>query len=357
MKTKKNSLGGLITVFLALTLTLSLTLLVCPAYTAIPQKINHQGYLTNSAGVPVTGTEQMVFSLYDVASGGNALWTETQTVAVNKGIYNVSLGEVTVLNLDFSVPYYLGVQVGTDPEMTPRIPLTSVGYAFRAQTVEIVGSHTHSGADINSGAVSEPAIDPLIARDSEVIAAVSAHALRTDNPHSVTAAQVGAKTYTGNSPVSVDNTLNTIGLNAATNPGDLMTWDGTHWVARPPTAISISFPQDSNMQPYTTVNFQIALEGIFPTRDAMDPFIGEIMMVGWNFPTSGWALCNGQLLPIVQYPALYSLLGTTYGGDGTTTFGLPDLRGRVPIHFGQGPVQNRTLGQKGGSETITPVNP
>jgi microcystin-dependent protein len=355
MKTKKNSLGGLIAVFLALTLTLSLTLLVCPAYTAIPQKINYQGYLTSSAGVPVTGTEQMVFSLYDVASGGNALWTETQTVAVNKGIYNVSLGEVTVLNLDFSVPYYLGVQVGTDPEMTPRISLTSVGYAFRAQTVESVGSHTHSGADINSGAVSEPAIDSLIARDSEVIAEVNAHALRTDNPHSVTAAQVGAKTYTGNSPVFVDNTSNTIGLNAATSPGDLMTWDGNHWVAQPPAALS--FPLNSNMQPYTTVNFQIALQGIFPTRDALDPFIGEIMMVGWNFPTTGWAFCNGQLLSISQNSALFSLLGTMYGGNGTTTFGLPDLRGRVPVHFGQGPgLQNRTQGQMGGSETI-PVNP
>ncbi len=192
IKTQKNSLGGLIAVFLVLTLTLSLTLLVCPAYTAIPQKINYQGYLTNSAGVPVSGTEQMVFSLYDVASGGSALWTETRMVTVTKGVYNVTFGEVTVLGLDFSVPYYLGVQVGTDPEMSPRIPLTSAGYAFRAQTVESVGSHTHSGADITSGTVSEPRIDPLMARDSEVTTQVNAHASRTDNPHSTTAAQVGA---------------------------------------------------------------------------------------------------------------------------------------------------------------------
>jgi microcystin-dependent protein len=64
----------------------------------------------------------------------------------------------------------------------------------------------------------------------------------------------------------------------------------------------------------------------------MDPFIGEIRMFGGNFAPQGWALCAGQLLPISQYDALFNLLGTTYGGDGQTTFGLPDLRGRAPIH-------------------------
>jgi microcystin-dependent protein len=68
----------------------------------------------------------------------------------------------------------------------------------------------------------------------------------------------------------------------------------------------------------------------------MDPFIGEIRMVGFNFAPVGWALCNGQLLPIAQNTALFSLLGTTFGGDGVRTFGLPDLQSRVPIHQGQG---------------------
>jgi microcystin-dependent protein len=65
-----------------------------------------------------------------------------------------------------------------------------------------------------------------------------------------------------------------------------------------------------------------------------EPFLGQIMMVGFNFPPRGWALCDGQLLQISQNQALFSLLGTTYGGDGRTTFALPDLRGRVPVHFG-----------------------
>lgn len=80
-----------------------------------------------------------------------------------------------------------------------------------------------------------------------------------------------------------------------------------------------------------------------------EPFLGEIRMMGFNFPPRGWALCDGQILPINQNQALYSLLGTTYGGDGRTTFALPDLRGRTPIHFGDG----HALGQKSGEETHT----
>ncbi len=85
-----------------------------------------------------------------------------------------------------------------------------------------------------------------------------------------------------------------------------------------------------------------------------EPFIAEIIMFGGNFAPRGWAFCDGQLLAISQNTALFSLLGTTYGGDGRTTFGLPDLRGRVPVHPGTGPgLTTRYLGQKGGTETET----
>lgn len=84
------------------------------------------------------------------------------------------------------------------------------------------------------------------------------------------------------------------------------------------------------------------------------PFVGEIKMFAGNFPPRSYAFCDGQLLAISQNDALFSLLGTIYGGDGRTTFGLPDLRGRVPIHRGQGPgLANRTIGSRGGSETVT----
>jgi microcystin-dependent protein len=86
----------------------------------------------------------------------------------------------------------------------------------------------------------------------------------------------------------------------------------------------------------------------------MDPFIGEIRMFGGNFAPNGWALCNGQLLSINQYAALFSLLGTSFGGNGSTTFGLPDLQGRVPLSWGQGSgLSNYNLGDKAGTETIT----
>jgi microcystin-dependent protein len=85
-----------------------------------------------------------------------------------------------------------------------------------------------------------------------------------------------------------------------------------------------------------------------------EPFLGEISIVGFNFAPQGWAFCNGQILAISQNTALFSLLGTTYGGDGITTFALPDLRGRVAIHMGQGPgLSSYVEGQIGGTETTT----
>jgi microcystin-dependent protein len=86
----------------------------------------------------------------------------------------------------------------------------------------------------------------------------------------------------------------------------------------------------------------------------LDPFIGEIAMVGFNFAPRGWAMCDGQLLPISSNTALFALLGTTYGGDGRTTFGLPDLRGRFPTHMGTGPgLSTRQWGSTGGAEQVT----
>jgi len=85
-----------------------------------------------------------------------------------------------------------------------------------------------------------------------------------------------------------------------------------------------------------------------------EPYIGEIMLVAYNFAPRGWADCNGQLLPISQYTALFSLLGTTYGGNGQTSFGLPDLRGRVPVHAGTGPgLGEVALGEVGGAQAVT----
>ena len=89
-----------------------------------------------------------------------------------------------------------------------------------------------------------------------------------------------------------------------------------------------------------------------------DPFIGQITLFAGNFPPRGWAFCQGQLLSIAQNTALFSILGTTYGGDGQSTFALPDLRGRVPIQQGQGPgLPSYVLGEQGGEPAHTLITP
>jgi len=85
-----------------------------------------------------------------------------------------------------------------------------------------------------------------------------------------------------------------------------------------------------------------------------DNFLGEIRLFGTNFAPSGWALCNGQLLPLAQNTALFSLLGTNYGGDGRTTFGLPNLQGRIPLSWGQGAgLSSYNIGETGGTPSVT----
>ena len=84
-----------------------------------------------------------------------------------------------------------------------------------------------------------------------------------------------------------------------------------------------------------------------------DPYVGEIRMFAGNFAPRNYAYCDGQLVQVLQNEALFSLFGTTYGGDGRTTFGLPDLRGRIPVHMGSGPgLSSHPIGQKSGSESV-----
>jgi microcystin-dependent protein len=111
-----------------------------------------------------------------------------------------------------------------------------------------------------------------------------------------------------------------------------------------------------NIQPYLSFNFIISLFGIYPTQQGGvsgdDIFLSELRIFPFNFAPGGWATCNGQLLPINQNQALFSLLGTNYGGNGQTTFALPDLRGRVPMHMSS----SHNLGERGGEASHTLTN-
>ena len=147
----------------------------------------------------------------------------------------------------------------------------------------------------------------------------------------------------------------TLGFNGV-HQGNVVEWDtsGNHWVAKNITIGNTGGGQAvNNMQPYLVLNFCIATSGIFPSRSGSNPFLGEIEMFGFNFAPTGWLECDGQLMAITQNTALFSLLGTTYGGNGTTTFALPDLQGRVPVHMGTSSQfgSNYVEGQSTGTET------
>jgi len=151
-------------------------------------------------------------------------------------------------------------------------------------------------------------------------------------------------------PLTVSAT-NQVAFNSGTAVGDLITWDGNNWVNMQPAIQHFSFNVD-NRQPYLALNYCIALVGIFPARNDAEPFVSQIQLFPFNFAPNGWAMCNGQFLAIAQNTALFSLLGTQFGGNGTTNFALPNLQSRVPIGFGQGPgLTLYDIGDNGGTES------
>jgi len=160
-----------------------------------------------------------------------------------------------------------------------------------------------------------------------------------------------AAALTAKTPLAV--TSNNVRINPGTAAGDLLTWDGTNWVNMQPAVQHFSVTID-NHQPYLAANYVISLFGIFPSQnDASQPYLGEIFLMANNFAPNGWHFCDGSLLPISSNTALFALVGTIYGGNGTSTFALPDLRGRVALHQGNNGTTNYTIGQSGGSEQKT----
>jgi microcystin-dependent protein len=162
---------------------------------------------------------------------------------------------------------------------------------------------------------------------------------------------VSPAAFSGRAPIAISAT-NQLSINAGTHTGDLITWDGANWVNMQP-AVQHFTDTLSNVQPYIVINYCIAMQGIFPSRNDADPFLSQIQAFPYNFAPTGWAFCDGQLLSISQNTALFSLMGTMYGGNGTSNFALPNLQGSVPIGFGQGAgLSNFTQGQTGGTTTV-----
>ncbi len=147
---------------------------------------------------------------------------------------------------------------------------------------------------------------------------------------------------------------NNVQLNPGTHVGDLLTWDGANWVNTQPAVQHFTVTVD-NHQPYLVNNYVIGISGIYPSRNAANlPYLGEIYLMGANFAPQGFASCDGSIFSIASNSALFSLLGTQYGGNGTSTFALPDLRGRVVVGMGQGAgLSPYVIGQSGGTESKT----
>jgi len=131
------------------------------SYAQIPQQMSYQGYLTDNAGNSISGNHKLTFTIYDAQTGGNTLWIEEHSsVAITSGIFLVQLGSITALDLDFDVPYWLSIKVENDPELAPRIALSSVGYSFNSVKAEGVAEGSISTNSIQNGAVTLPKLEP-----------------------------------------------------------------------------------------------------------------------------------------------------------------------------------------------------
>jgi microcystin-dependent protein len=158
-----------------------------------------------------------------------------------------------------------------------------------------------------------------------------------------------AYALTATAPLTINTVTNNVAINPGTAAGDLLSWNGANWVNI--SGNTYVKKNASNIQPTIVLNYCMAIEGIFPSMNSQIPFLGEVQLFGFNFNPIGFVRCDGQLLPISEYDAVFALIGTIYGGDGQTTFAVPDLRGRTPIHQGTGPgLSPYVIGQQIGTE-------
>jgi microcystin-dependent protein len=225
----------------------------------------------------------------------------------------------------------------------------------------LVSNATHTG-DVNGSTAL------TIANDAVTTAKISDGAITDSKVKDVAASKITgilpvANGGTGTDSLTVNNLLVGNGTSAVqtiaptTENGNIniLVANGTNWISKTLALASIGTGTPiSILPPYLTINYSICLFGVYPSRNGSESYVGEICIYAFNFPPRNWALCDGSIQSISQNQALFSLLGTTYGGDGQSTFALPDLRGRSPIGQGQGTnLSTRVMGQSGGSETTT----
>jgi microcystin-dependent protein len=315
------------------------------AFSQSPAAFKYQAVVRNNSGqVVMNQSVGFKLSILQATVTGTAVYVETQVSTTSQvGLVALEIGNGTLVSGNLSTinwgtgPYFLKVELdvtgGTNYVLMGTSQLLSVPYALYAKTAGNGFSGNYNDL------VNKPTQVSTFANDAGYLKTETDPVFGASLAKKITAADTtrwGKKL-----PVGV--------------AGNLLTYDGTNWVAKDivtgNTGGSLPF---NNVQPYLSLSYCIALQGIFPSRNGAEPFLAEIMLWGGNFAPNGWANCEGQIMSIAQNTALFSLLGTTYGGDGRSTFALPDLRGRVAMHYGQGPgLSSYLIGQTGGTETTT----
>ena len=175
---------------------------------AVPSAISYQGYLTGPSGTPIDGNVDITFSLYDADSAGSLSWQETQiSIAVSKGLFKVELGSISPFATgQFDIPMWLGIKVGVDAEMSPRLPLSSVGYALKAEDAETLGGL--NSVELNQSAHVTDTTNPhnvtAVQAGAASITELGSHTSNSANPHNVTVAQTGAASASAFSTHSTD---------------------------------------------------------------------------------------------------------------------------------------------------------
>jgi microcystin-dependent protein len=292
-----------------------------------PDKLSYQAVIRSLYGDLVTNsTVGIRIQILQTSEFGAAVYVETHTPTTNdNGLATLEIGSGSVVlgtfsDIDWANGLYF-IKTEIDPTggisygITGISQLLSVPYALHSKTAESL-----------TGVI--PETDP-------VFGASAANNIVIDDV----------------------NRWNAGILPAIGNEGNLLTYDGDNWVAKDlliTTNNTGSGTPTNIVQPSLVLSYCIALAGVFPSRNSAEPLLGEIAIFPYNFNPRSWAYCDGQLLAISSNTALFSLLGTTFGGDGMTTFALPDLRGRVAMHQGTGAgLSARTLGQRFGSESTT----
>ena len=298
---------------------LLLAVLQCVLATAIadvPKLINHQAYLTNSTGAPVTASVTIVFTIYDAPSNGNALWSETQTVAVNQGVFDVNLGSVNPIVLAFDVPYYLGIKVGSDAEMTPRQALTSVSYAFRSSLANVanaVADGSIGTSSLANGSVTTAKLGVVCPNQYYL-------QYTTQNGWTCSAGTPGLQGPTGpQGPTGAAGLQGATGATGATGQTGLTGPQGATGATGQtgptgPQGQAAPTPPvctgTGNLLQFDGKNWQCITSVTVPT--------GLMMMWPDSTPPPGWLEANGQ--STAGYPGLIAVYGAN----------LPDMRGVFP---------------------------